>query len=101
MSDENVVRSETQSIVFVIGLAIFMAGAITWPWVLVPDHITIQEWIALGITAAGSLIMWGASLFQIMALPFTTYIMFHHVFVDGIWWPLYGRKPPVQSAEFL
>jgi hypothetical protein len=92
MKGNNVTPNDDSAIVYVVGLFIFMAGAITWPWVLKAERTTFSELAALWITAIGSIVMFFATLHQVMALPFTTYIMFHHVFVDGMWWPVYGRK---------
>lgn len=76
-------------LVFVVGMYIFMSGAIAWPWVL-RDTITPLEVMALVTTAVGSSLLFIASI-NTMAVPLTSYILFHHLFVDAIWWPLYGR----------
>ena len=92
MGGNNVTSNDDSAILYVVGLYIFMTGAIAWPWVLDAEETTCAELAALWITAIGSIIMFSATLYQIMALPFTAYIMFHHVLVDGMWWPRYGRK---------
>lgn len=77
--------------VFVVGLYTFIAGAILWPWMLVPASATAREYVALAVTAAGSVVMLGAAVPQTMSIPFLSYVAFHHVFIDALWWPLYGR----------
>lgn len=76
-------------LVFVVGMYIFMCGAIAWPWVL-HDIVTPLEVMALLTTAVGSSLLFVATI-HTMAVPLTAYILFHHLFVDAIWWPLYGR----------
>ena len=77
-------------LVFVVGMYIFMCGAIAWPWVL-RDTVTPLEVMALVTTAVGSSLLFIASI-NTMAVPLTSYILFHHLVVDAIWWPLYGRS---------
>ena len=77
-------------LVFVVGMYVFMFGALAWPWLL-RDTVTPLEVMALFTTAIGSSLLFIASI-NTAAVPFTSYIMFHHVFVDAFWWPLYGRQ---------
>jgi hypothetical protein len=76
---------------YTTALYCFMIGATAWSWVVTPLKITAPELAALSVTAAASTVMFYASLYQPMSLPFTTYIMFHHLVVDAIWWPCFGR----------
>jgi len=76
-------------LVFVVGMYIFMCGAIAWPWTL-RAKVTPLEVMALLTTAVGSSLLFIASV-ETMVVPLTAYILFHHLFVDAIWWPLYGR----------
>lgn len=92
MKGNNVTTNNTSAIAYVTGLYIFMAGAITWPYVLIPSKIAMPEMLALWTTALGSIIMFFATLFQPMSIPFTSYIMFHHVVIDALWWPTYKRS---------
>lgn len=86
-----VTNSNNAAVFYTVGLFVFMAGAVAWPWLLTPEKITTPELAALWTTAVGSVVMFAATLQQPMAVAFTAYIMFHHVVVDGMWWPAWGR----------
>jgi hypothetical protein len=84
-------RGELTKLTFVVGMYIFMAGAISWPWTLRP-LISPLEVASLITTAIGSSLLLIGSIHEAMAVPLTAYIFFHHLIVDGIWWPAYGRS---------
>lgn len=93
-----VTDSDDTARVFVVGLFVFMTGAILWPWVLQLE-LTLNEVSALWITAIGSFIMFYATWWQAMSVPFTAFIFFHHFFVDGLWWPCYGRISGIDKTN--
>jgi hypothetical protein len=84
-------RGELTKLTFVVGMYIFMAGAISWPWTLRP-LISPLEVASLITTAIGSSLLLIGSVDEAGAVPLTAYIFFHHLIVDGIWWPAYGRS---------
>jgi hypothetical protein len=92
MRGNNVTHNNNAAVFYTVGLFVFMAGAVAWAWLLTPEKTTTAELAALWATAAGSVIMFAATLQQPMSVAFTAYIMFHHVVVDGMWWPAWGRR---------
>jgi hypothetical protein len=86
-------RGELTKLTFVVGMYIFMAGAISWPWTLRP-LISPLEVASLITTAIGSSLLLIGSIHEAgsTVVIFTGYIFFHHLVVDGIWWPAYGRS---------
>lgn len=98
MKGNNVTDNNHNAQIFVTGLFVFMSGAVLWPWVLQLE-LTVNEVSALWVTAIGSFIMFYATWWQIMSVPFTSFIFFHHLFVDGLWWPRYGRASSVDDGS--
>lgn len=98
MKGNNVTDGDKTARVFVAGLFVFMSGAILWPWVLQAE-LTLSELSALWVTALGSLIMFCATWWQVMSLPWTSFIFFHHLVIDGLWWPYYGRTTPLDNTN--
>lgn len=96
MRGNNVTDNDHNAQIFVTGLFVFMSGGVLWPWVLQLE-LTLNEVSALWVTATGSFIMFYATWWQIMSVPFTSFIFFHHLFVDGLWWPRYGRTSTVDD----
>lgn len=84
---------------FVVGLYVFMSGAIAWSWVVSGDRLTLFELAALWVTATGSIVILAAVEGSTATVP-AAVLAAHHVLVDGIWWPLF-RKPRQQYEESL
>jgi hypothetical protein len=76
---------------FLAGLYTFITGAILWSWMLDAQTLTAAELATLVVTAAGTVVMVAGSVRSVMAIPFTSYLLFHHLVVDVGWWSAYGR----------
>lgn len=86
---------------FLSGLYVFMTGAIAWSWTLDSEVLYAPEAVSLIITAAGCGLMVGGSVKSVMSIPFTSYLLFHHFFVDVVWWSLYARRSPQPTKGML
>lgn len=92
LEGNKVTGNDRDARLFVVGLWVFITGAVLWPTYLRGTSLTPTELASLWTTAAGSILMFTATVHEPMSLPLTSVLMFHHVFVDGIWWPQLDRR---------
>ena len=99
-----------RSNVMFIGSCVFVCGTISWPWLMccyTTDYVKFPslEEVALAITAVGAILMalaatdlYTDSVKHIVVDITTLYMVFQHVFIDGIAWVAVRHK--MSTAAF-
>ena len=93
-------RAVCDDVVFLVGIYIFRVGAILWGSNVDPRGLSVEELVSLWFTASGTIVLLISTGDTYAVYPCAV-LVFHHVLVDGMWWPAFRSQTRALGEPLL